>query len=169
MRVKDMSEVPSDYSGRVVIKRKDGSTRVVTYNNEISRTDEQWAEDCDVNTIVRKFRKTKVLPTHLNHRQGVFADVTQVVDLHTSVIKLQEAQDEFEKLPALVRKRFDNNALKMIQFLEDSSNDDEAIKLGLKQGRTDSTLSAADKAEGRVSPQKSKKTPQKEEPVNDDE
>ena len=49
---------------KVIEKRKNGSIRVYTVNNEPSMTDQQFKDDCDVNSIVNKFTKTG----HLTHR-----------------------------------------------------------------------------------------------------
>ena len=57
---------------KVIEKRKNGSIRVYTVNNEPSMTDQQFKDDCDVNFIVNKFTKTGHL-THLAKFQGMYA------------------------------------------------------------------------------------------------
>jgi phage internal scaffolding protein len=41
------------------------------------------------------------------------------------------AEDEFMRLPADLRARFENDPAQLIEFLENLENKDEAIKLGL--------------------------------------
>jgi phage internal scaffolding protein len=41
------------------------------------------------------------------------------------------AQDEFDRLPAQIRARFDNDPANLIEFLENSDNRPEAEALGL--------------------------------------
>ena len=65
---------------KVIEKRKNGSIRVYTVNNEPSMTDQQFKDDCDVNFNVNKFTKTGHL-THLAKFQGMYADVSAIPDL----------------------------------------------------------------------------------------
>lgn len=115
---------------KVITKRPDGSTRVATINSEHSKTDQQFAKDCDINEIVRKFKKTGQL-THLSKKQGVYADVSQVPDLLTAYEQITIAENAFADLPSDVRLKFSNNPQEMINFLTNPQNHDEAVQLGL--------------------------------------
>ncbi len=42
-----------------------------------------------------------------------------------------EAQENFMRLPANIRKRFDNDPAQLIEFINDPNNLDEAINIGL--------------------------------------
>lgn len=111
--------------------RKNGTKRVYTTNSQVSKTEQQFAKECDVNEIMRKFMKTGQV-THLAKHQGQFVDVSEIPDLHTAMIQVAAAQQTFDLLPAELRKRFGNSPVNMVEFLQDPSNDDEAVKLGLK-------------------------------------
>jgi len=87
------------------------------------------AEEADINTIVKRFGLGVPLP------QGVYmpqyGDFTGVTDYQSALNLVMQADDSFMQFPADVRARFDNDPAKMISFIEDSSNRDEASKLGL--------------------------------------
>jgi phage internal scaffolding protein len=58
-------------------------------------------------------------------------DFVDVPDFQTALNLVISAQDEFMKVPADVRARFNNDPGELMAFLEDDKNRDEAIKLGL--------------------------------------
>lgn len=115
-----------------ITKLSNGRIRVRTINNSPTKTDQQWISDCDTNTIIKRFKQTGQL-THLAKRQGSFADVSQIPDLLPSLLKVQEAKDMFYTLPSSLRRKFDNSVQKLISFLQDPNNKEEAIELGLLQ------------------------------------
>lgn len=134
-----------------VIIRKNGSKRILTVNQEPSKTDQQWKEDCDVNNIIRKFLKTGQI-NHLNHKQGSYADVSEIPDLLEATMQIQQASDLFSDLPSQVRKRFNNSPLDMIDFLKNPENFEEAQELGLLNSRIETSVSTGNKPEGALAP-----------------
>lgn len=89
-------------------------------------------DEADINKIVARFQKTGQLPPTLNG-QPFYGDVSEFGDLQDSLIRIQEADRLFMSFPANIRERFDNDKVKLIAFLSDANNRDEAIKLGLIQ------------------------------------
>lgn len=116
---------------KIIEKRENGTTRVATLNEEPSKTQQQFKEDCDVNFIVKKFMRTGQL-THLAKQQGYYADMSEYPDLATAMQSLSEAQSAFDALPADLRRRFGNSPVEMVKFLQDPNNVEESIKLGLR-------------------------------------
>lgn len=116
-----MKEVTIENNGRV---------RVRTLNTEPSRTQEQFAEECDVNHIISRYKKTGEI-THRARKAGVYADISEISDYHTMVNRVADAQKAFYTLSAEVRRRFNDDPGALIEFLQDSNNREEAIKLGL--------------------------------------
>lgn len=129
-----------------------------TKNTLPSKTDQSFKNDCDVNFIMSRFLKTGQV-THLAKRQGVYADVSEIKDLHESMIQVTQAQEAFNMLPAHLRERFQNSPVEMLRFLQNPKNDSEAIELGLKVRKNpgpNAKPSAGSNDEGGASP-KSKK------------
>ena len=90
---------------------------------------QHFKDECDINNILRQFNVTGLLPeTPLSPRYG---DFTGIGDYHTALNRVIAAEHEFMALPAQIRSRFDNDPAKLIDFLENQENKDEAIKLGL--------------------------------------
>lgn len=92
-------------------------------------TQQQFAEEVDINTIVKRFGITGQLPENL--RMPVSGDFTDITDFQSAMNAVVAAKDEFMRLPGELRQRFNHDPAQLISFLEDDKNKDEAIKLGL--------------------------------------
>lgn len=101
--------------------------------NEPSLTNQQFARECDINVIVSQFQKTGLV-THLANgapQSGDFTDFGDSTYFQSAQNYLIEAQSAFDALPAEVRARFSNDPAKLLDFVNNQDNQDEAIKLGL--------------------------------------
>lgn len=91
---------------------------------------QQFAEEADINTIVRKFGLTGELPEPGHMPQS--GDFSQnVSDYQTALNMVISADRAFMEFPAEVRERFANDPHRMMKFIEDDRNKDEARKLGI--------------------------------------
>lgn len=90
-------------------------------------------EECNINTIVRRFGITGELPNNLRMPQS--GDFTNVPDFHTAMNLVRQAQEEFVRVPAEIRARFNNDPARFMAFVEDDANYDEALRLGLVNAR----------------------------------
>lgn len=95
----------------------------------VTTAQQQFKEESDINTIVKRFGLTGELP--VVPRMPMSGDFTGAVDFHTAMNMVVQAEQEFMKLPAQLRERFKHDPGELIAFLEDEGNRDEAIKLGL--------------------------------------
>jgi phage internal scaffolding protein len=91
-------------------------------------------EESNINTIVRRFGLSGELPNNLRMPQS--GDFTNVPDFHTAMNLVRQAQEEFVRVPAEIRARFNNDPARFMSFLDDESNYDEALKLGLVNPRS---------------------------------
>ena len=92
---------------------------------------QQFAEESDINYIMDRFGVTGQMPvTPLSPQYG---DFTQVMDYHSALNAVLAAQDAFMDLPPNIRARFENDPNKLIEFMNDESNREEAKALGLTQ------------------------------------
>lgn len=94
-----------------------------------SKTQQNQKADSDINTIVKRFGLTGQLPT--NVRMPQYGDFTEITDYQTALNAVISAKNEFAKMPAEIRKRFNNNPQEFVEFFSDENNRDEAVKLGL--------------------------------------
>lgn len=94
-----------------------------------TRAQQQFKDDSDINTIVKRFGLTGQLPD--NVRTPVEGDFTSVSDYHTAMNVVRRSQEAFMEMPADVRARFSNDPGKFMAFVNDKNNLDEARKLGI--------------------------------------
>lgn len=146
--------------------------RIQTMYTKPSKTDQSQKKECDVNSIMRKFRKTGQI-THLSQRQGVYADVSQIPDLMGAMEQISFVQSAFDALPSELRFKLQNKPENLVDYLNDPKNDEEAIKYGLKTRKAGQQPVAGSKqAEGAQAPKgKKTKTPPaaNDDELNDDE
>lgn len=98
-------------------------------SDQPSRTKQSFKDECDINVIMRRYDKTGVLPAGVG--VGSYADFSSVGSFQDSQNILIKAQSQFDALPARVRDRFQNDPEKLLRFIADKANFEEAKKLGL--------------------------------------
>lgn len=94
-----------------------------------SMAQQQFLEECDINTIVERFGLNGEVPTSV--QVPTYGDFSGVNDFQTAMNAVLDAQARFMELPAKVRSRFDNDPQKLLEFVADDANMDEARVLGL--------------------------------------
>lgn len=90
---------------------------------------QSFAEEVDINTIVRRFGLTGQLPE--NVRMPTYGDFTGLSDFRDAMNAVVAARESFDLMPAAVRARFHNDPAEFVDFCSDSKNQDEALSLGL--------------------------------------
>lgn len=85
-------------------------------------------DETDINTIVKKYLRTGELP---QVKQAAYLDLSEMVSLQDALHMADAAQTAFLELPADIRRRFDNDPVKLVAFAQDDRNYAEAQKLGL--------------------------------------
>lgn len=96
---------------------------------EVSLTQQQFKEECDINEIVRRFGLTGQLPEVVRIPQS--GDFTGITDFKSAMDAVIAAEAKFMELPAAIRQRFGHDPQRLIDFMEDDKNLEEARKLGL--------------------------------------
>ncbi|AXH75591.1 MAG: internal scaffolding protein [Microviridae sp.] len=108
------------------------------------RTKQSFKEEVDINTIVRRFGLSGVLPAVVN--PPMYGDFGGVFDYQTAMNAVVGARESFMSLPAGVRSRFHNDPQELLAFLGDEGNKAEAIKLGLVDDKEAARAAAEAKA-----------------------
>lgn len=90
---------------------------------------QQFAEDSDLNVLVRRFGINRVAITPRQVEE--YSDFTDVVDFHTAQQRIVEARERFMELPARLRDEFDHDPALFLEFVTDPENYEEAQELGL--------------------------------------
>jgi len=119
--------------------------RPKTSNKTPSRTKQEHKESSDVYFILDRYQKTGQI-ANVNNNDPIYGDFSTVGDYRQAREVMFETEKMFQNLPANIKEKFENNPQKLIEFIEDPKNLQEAIKLGLAIERVEppKPLSAKD-------------------------
>jgi len=117
-----------------MIRSRFGERVSVTLETGAGLTQQSMKDECDINRLMERYRKTGQLPdlVRKNPQYGDFSAVPDFLEAQNVIIR---AQEQFDALPAKVRERFGNDPAKMLAFVADPKNGDELVKLGLAEKR----------------------------------
>lgn len=108
------------------------AARTATGDFEPTKTQQNQAEEADINTIVNRFLKTGTLPQiDMPPLQG---DFEEAFDLQTSLELVHKANQSFMALPANVRSEFGNDPAKFVAYCDhcmETGDTSPLEKLGL--------------------------------------
>lgn len=110
-------------------------------SNEKSLTMQEFANDADINVIMKRFGAYRELPL-VAKAPPEYGDFSRVFDFHTAMNEMVKVQDAFEQLPAEIRDKFKNDPGEMWNFVNDPANLDKAKEFGLL--RKDVTVEAVE-------------------------
>lgn len=121
---------------KVVSKRKNGSRRVAysfTGGSNV-RTQQSFVTECDINTIISKYRRTGLLGDLIkrNPQYGDFSEVGTYQEAYNTVLK---AEEQFSALPSNLREKFNNKPEEFLKYVHDPKNADELVEMGLATRR----------------------------------
>ena len=94
-----------------------------------SLTQQQFKEEADINTIVDRFMKTGHLPDPVSMPQ--YVDYEGIFDFQSAMNVVRAADENFMRMDAKVRSRFNNSPQEFLEFFANPANVDEAVRLGL--------------------------------------
>lgn len=98
----------------------------------VSKTSQSFKDECDINNVIKRGIKNGFLPeTFQNQKTPRYGDFTNVPDFQTALNRVNQMKDEFNALPAEVRAKFENDPSKLLEFIINPNNEEEAIKLGI--------------------------------------
>lgn len=99
-----------------------------------SLTKQSFRDECDINRIMQRFKKlcsSDYLQNFNNVIGGSYGDFSDVGDYRSALDQVMRAQGLFDALPAIVRKRFDNDPAFFLDFVSNPDNLEEMRSLGL--------------------------------------
>lgn len=112
--------------------RENGTRRqVLDCSGDKGRTRQEMKDECDVNVIVSRYRNRLIDPDLLA-KIATFGDA-RPVSFQDAVSRLHEGEEAFFALPASVRKHFDHDAAKFVDFASNPENADALVDLGLAE------------------------------------
>lgn len=98
-----------------------------------TRTQQQFKEECDINTIVENFGITGTVPQGVRVPEN--AEFTTIYDYQSALNQIMEAEDAFMQMPANIRDEFNNNAGKFVDFVSNPANIEKCREWGLANAK----------------------------------
>lgn len=107
-----------DWTGEIT-----GPDGVIT--KEPSMTKQSFKEECDINTIVRRFEATGQID-HINAAaaKGLYTDLPTGLDLQAGLDMIRNAEAAFMALPAAARAHFQNDPVLFVEAMNSPSAED---------------------------------------------
>lgn len=102
--------------------------RVTLNCTDRHRTKQEFKDECDINKLLERYQQQGV-PPRVNSGQPQWGDFT-APDLQTALNTVIEAEALFDELPSSLRNRFDNDPVKLLDWVHDPKNAQEAVSLG---------------------------------------
>lgn len=99
-----------------------------------SMTKQSHAKECDINTILKNYKKTGLVD-HININRGVYNQFIGVTDYHSALNAVIAAEEAFLSLPSGIRSKFDNDAGRFVKFVEDPNNEKALVEMGLAKAK----------------------------------
>lgn len=93
------------------------------------KTQQNFRDECDINTIVNQFLKTGEMPENIRLPQ--YIDYEGVFDFQSAMNTMMEAEASFMTLPAKLRAEFENSPQNFLTFCADPANVDKMQEYGL--------------------------------------
>ncbi|WNK12878.1 MAG: internal scaffolding protein [Microvirus sp.] len=103
-------------------------SRVQVTFTGVGRTKQSFKDECDINNLMAKYLKSGHMD-HVNQALPRFEDVTSR-DFQGAQNLIADALSMFEDIPSKVRNRFDNDPGKLLDWVHDPRNAEEAAQLG---------------------------------------
>ena len=97
-----------------------------------SLAQQHMRDECDINVIVERFGVTGSLP--VTPIEPTYGDFSGANDYHSAMNAIRASEEAFMALPAKIRAKFDHDPNALLEFLQNETNRDEAIELGLIDG-----------------------------------
>lgn len=101
-----------------------------------SLTRQEFSDECDINLIMKKYEATGIMPTGAN-REPIYWDADAIPNnLQDAMGGMLYAQSLFMQLGANIRKEFDNDPVKFVDFALQDANRPKLIEWGLTEPET---------------------------------
>lgn len=110
--------------------------RVQKFFTKPSMTKQAFKDECDLGLTIKRFARTDEGRRALSNASGYaenvrFDDVSAVPDFRHARDVVNAANASFMALPAIVRRRFDNDPAQFLDFVTNPANLDEMRVMGL--------------------------------------
>lgn len=106
---------------------------VVDCSNDEILVEQSHKDEVDINKIIQRHGVDMIQKTALLRSQEYQFDDVTGNDFQEAMLKVTKAQQTFDGLPSEIRKKFDNNPAKFMDFVHDSANIDQMVEMGIAE------------------------------------
>ena len=99
-------------------------------SKSVSRTKQSFKDECDINCIMAKVNR-HMINHRLNPKKPVYGDFSNIPDYAEMLNTVHRVRNSFNSLPAKIRAKFENDPEKLVAYMDDPNNLEEARELGL--------------------------------------
>lgn len=100
------------------------------HSEQESRVQEQFADACQTDTIIRKYNTMGVNP-FIASGGSQYLDTTQIPDFFVAQNSQVKVKEFFEGLPADIRLEFNNDPMQFAEVVSDPKNEDYLREIGV--------------------------------------
>ncbi|AXL14458.1 internal scaffolding protein [Microviridae sp.] len=122
-----------------IVLRDNGSRSLSANIHGVSRVKQSMKKASDINNIVKRY-DPRQLQSMITHPDEAYQDFSNITDLHTAIATVKRTQEAFAALDSKVRKAFHNDPQNLIDTIEESKSNPQAIdflvELGLLPSNT---------------------------------
>lgn len=101
-----------------------------SFKNVESMTEQCHKDEVKIQNVMGKARKQGIL-THVNQHAGTYMDYTDAPGFYEAQNILADAKSLFETVPSYIRKEFDNDAGRFLDFMQNPNNREAISEMGL--------------------------------------
>lgn len=95
----------------------------VVYEDDLpSMTRQEFAEECDINGIMKRYERTGMIPGNPNFVPQYLDLTVTPANLMDCMNQMIDADQAFMSLPATVRKEFDNDSMRFVEYASNPDN-----------------------------------------------
>lgn len=99
-------------------------------SKDVAITQQSGKDECDINVIIERAKRGAIVEPR--PEAPMYGDFTMIpTDLRDCLNTVRQADELFMSMDAVVRRRFENDPVKLLDFLNDPKNREEAVSLGL--------------------------------------
>ena len=101
----------------------------LSFEGTKSLTEQTHLKDVKIQNVLRKAKKQGIV-THVAKYAGTYSDMIDAPSFHEAQNAIASATSMFETVPAEIRKHFDNDPSKYLEFMQNPENYDAIEELG---------------------------------------
>lgn len=117
-------------------KRNSKKSTALDFTDQKTLTEQCHRDEVKIQNIMKRHRTTGLV-SHLSKQHGFYADMSSAPDFYTAQTVIAQTKSMFEEIPAKIRKDFDNDPGKFLDFIQNPDNKDQMAEYGFDVSHLD--------------------------------